>query len=414
MATRKLTRWQKAGALVPMALLVTAWGAALSSNGLANAADTDAESVPDVPATAFGDPASVEATPGIDPRAGAANAVSTLSPNGIPSAALYAYRRAESLLGRADAECKLPWNLLAAIGRVESNHGRINGSSLDTDGLATPGIYGIPLDGRNGTARIDDTDGGKLDQDTVFDRAVGPMQFIPGTWSSVGVDANADGVKDPQDINDAATAAGVYLCAGPGDLSTDADARDAVGRYNRSSAYVDLVMEISGKYASGDYTESPNGYRVAPTYTNRSSDQTYTQAERKKYADKEQQSTSKPTKPGSGGNGTGGSTGGGSGTPGTPGNPGTGTPGTGTPTTPGGGSGGGSTSLGGVVDDVVGSNPVTKPLEPITKPVTETLTFLEAQLTCDAKSGTLLGGNLLNPAAVKAYKACMATYGYTV
>ena len=61
-----------------------------------------------------------------------------------------------------------------------------------------PGIYGIPLNGSNNTAVIRDTDGGTYDRDLTWDRAVGPMQFIPGTWRTVGVDANGDGRKDPR------------------------------------------------------------------------------------------------------------------------------------------------------------------------------------------------------------------------
>ena len=100
MAARSLSRWQKAGALVPMALLVAAWGAAVSTGGLATAASSDDVAVPDVPQSALDQPASVEDAPGIDARGGADNAVSSLSPNGIPAAALYAYRRAETLLAR--------------------------------------------------------------------------------------------------------------------------------------------------------------------------------------------------------------------------------------------------------------------------------------------------------------------------
>ena len=184
MGARKLTRWQKASALVPMAVLVGAWGAMVTSGGLATASgDNTGSDIPSVPSTAFEDPASVQPTPaGIDEKAGLAGTVSTLSTNGIPSSALYAYRRAETLLGKADASCKLPWNLVAAIGRVESNHGRTNGNALNADGVATPGIYGVALDGNDGRAKITDTDTGALDNDSVYDRAVGPMQFIPGSW----------------------------------------------------------------------------------------------------------------------------------------------------------------------------------------------------------------------------------------
>jgi len=103
--------------------------------------------------------------------------------------ALDAYQRAATLVEAADPSCHVDWALLAAIGRVESNHARFGGNRLDAAGVAQPGIIGIPLDGSRGTARITDTDGGSLDRDTVYDRAVGPMQFIPSTWRVVGVDA---------------------------------------------------------------------------------------------------------------------------------------------------------------------------------------------------------------------------------
>ncbi len=387
MAVSRLSRWQKAGALVPMALLVTAWGAALSSGGLASASGSDAGVVPDVPNASLDQPASVQEAPGIDSRAGADSAVSTLSPNGIPSAALYAYRRAETLLGKADSSCELPWHLLAAIGRVESNHGRTNGNSLNTQGVATPGIYGVALDGNDGRRRIADTDAGKLDNDTVLDRAVGPMQFIPSTWSSVGVDADGDGRKNPQDIDDAATAAGVYLCAGPGDLSTDSGARAAVGRYNHSDSYVDLVMKISARYAAGDFTESPNGYTVSPMLTNQSADQTLTQAQRNKSKDREIKANQpKPTPTtgtgGTGGTGTGGSTGGGTG----------GSTGGGTVTS-------GSGTLGGVVQDLGDG----LGLGGVTKPVTDLLSRTEATLRCTLRYP-------LGPAS--SFAACMDSFGY--
>ena len=278
---RQLSRLQKASALVPMAVLVGAWGAALTNTGLAIAAGgSDADIIPDVPSSAFDQPATVEGTPGgIDPRAGADGAMSTLATNGIPAAALYSYRRAETLLSKADASCKLPWNLVAAIGRVESNHGRSNGNALTADGLAQPGIYGVPLNG-NGVAKISDTDKGTFDKDTVWDRAVGPMQFIPGTWSNVGVDSDNDGKKNPQDIDDAATAAGIYLCAGSGDLSTDPAARTSVKRYNHSDSYVDLVMKISAAYANGDFSQSPDGYPSSSIITSQSNDQTLSPKQR--------------------------------------------------------------------------------------------------------------------------------------
>ena len=170
--------------------------------------------------------------------------------SGIPAQALAAYQAAQRLLAEADPGCKIDWALLAGIGKVESDHGRWGRNLLDAAGTAVPGIYGIPLTG-SGVARITDTDGGRYDRDVVYDRAVGPMQFIPGTWQSVGADGNGDGRKDPQNIADAATAAGVYLCSGSGDLTQPSDLTRAVLRYNYSMDYVTKVTSIAASYRAG-------------------------------------------------------------------------------------------------------------------------------------------------------------------
>ncbi|HEV7147895.1 MAG TPA: lytic transglycosylase domain-containing protein [Pedococcus sp.] len=182
---------------------------------------------------------------------------SVMTASGIPAVALAAYQRAARLVDAADAQCQIDWALIGAIGKVESNHGRYGGNGIASNGAVLPGIYGIPLNGTNNTAVIHDTDGGVLDHDPVWDRAVGPMQFIPGTWRSVGVDATGSGTKDPQNMYDAAAAAAVYLCSGPGQLNTDAGARNAVMRYNQSQAYVDEVMAIAAAYRGG-YTVVPD------------------------------------------------------------------------------------------------------------------------------------------------------------
>jgi hypothetical protein len=164
---------------------------------------------------------------------------------GIPSVALDAYQRAA---GSAPADCGITWELLAAIGRVESNHGRYGGASLDSDGRMNRPILGLRLNGGT-TARITDTDDGQLDGDTQFDRAVGPMQFIPGTWAAYGRDGNADSRRDPQNVYDAAAAAASYLCAAGRDLSDLAGRQRAVFAYNHSSAYVSNVLALAAQYA---------------------------------------------------------------------------------------------------------------------------------------------------------------------
>ena len=180
----------------------------------------------------------------------------TLDNDGIPTRALESYRSAVALVNTADPDCNIDWALVAAIGRVESDHARFGGNQLDPAGVAQPGIIGIPLDGSNGTARIMDTDRGLLDRDTVYDRAVGPMQFIPGTWAGAGADADGDGAKNPQDMTDAAAAAAIYLCSGPGDLGQPADLDAAIMRYNASDSYVRTVIAIAEAYRQG-VTELP-------------------------------------------------------------------------------------------------------------------------------------------------------------
>ena len=186
-----------------------------------------------------------------------------LAANGIPTRAVQAYQRAATA-----ADCSIPWTLVAAIGRVESNHGQFAGATLLSDGRSDPPIVGIPLDGRPGVAEIKDTDGGKWDGDTTFDRAVGPMQFIPGSWAAFGVDGDGDGKADPFDIDDAAASAAKYLCrAGGGDLSSEASQRNAVYSYNRSTSYVDTVMALAAVYAGGAPIDgsAANGPIAVPT-----------------------------------------------------------------------------------------------------------------------------------------------------
>ncbi|MFD4326601.1 lytic transglycosylase domain-containing protein [Nocardioides sp. NPDC058538] len=183
---------------------------------------------------------------------------SAASASGIPRAALAAYQRAETVINAADETCNIDWQLLGAVGYVESDHGRFGGSTLGADGVSSPGIYGVPLDGTNDTQAIEDTDGGQYDRDKIWDRAVGPMQFIPTTWSAVGVDADGDGQRNPQDINDAVLAAAVYLCSGPYDLGSEAGRHEAVLRYNRSPSYADQVLRTRVAYLKGDYAAVPD------------------------------------------------------------------------------------------------------------------------------------------------------------
>ncbi len=166
----------------------------------------------------------------------------------IPNRMLVAYLRAAQWSARVAPACRMTWWVLAGIGRVESGHA--GSAAIGADGSTFPRIIGIALDGSNGTAVISDSDGGSLDNDTESDRAVGPMQFIPSTWRSSGVDASGDGVADPHNIFDATFAAARYLCAGARGLPVDTEAgfRAAAFSYNHSASYVQKVWDGSAGY----------------------------------------------------------------------------------------------------------------------------------------------------------------------
>lgn len=170
--------------------------------------------------------------------------------SGVPSRAVTAYGAAELAQRSQTPECRLSWATLAGIGRVESDHGRFGGGAVDVDGVARPPIIGIPLDGTNNTREIRDTDGGRLDGDTVYDRAVGPMQFLPTTWERFGADGNGDGVRDPHQLDDAALASAAYVCANDRDTGSGQGWWDGVLAYNASADYARLVWAAANRYAS--------------------------------------------------------------------------------------------------------------------------------------------------------------------
>lgn len=162
---------------------------------------------------------------------------------GIPVAAVRAYGAATLREALDDPGCHLGWTTLAGLGWVESQHGTIGGRVLGDDGRADRPIYGPLLDGRHGTAAIRSAGGG-------WDRAVGPLQFLPSTWAAWAADGDADGVADPQDLDDAALAAGRYLCGAGGDLATGPAWVSAVLAYNHADAYVNAVYVAASTYAT--------------------------------------------------------------------------------------------------------------------------------------------------------------------
>lgn len=199
-------------------------------------------------------------SPNPSPSAGTGPITPAGSEAGIPATVLDAYKKAEAALREAKPGCNLPWQLLAAIGRVES--GQARGGRVTADGTTISPILGPQLDG-NGFALIKDTDNGAYDGNSAYDQAVGPMQFIPSTWAWAGRDGNDDGKKDPNNIYDAALAAGHYLCRNNWDLSDQGDLDRAILSYNQSREYLNLVMRWLEYYRKGTH-EIPDGTGTLP------------------------------------------------------------------------------------------------------------------------------------------------------
>ncbi|MEV7396360.1 lytic murein transglycosylase [Aeromicrobium sp. NPDC092404] len=168
---------------------------------------------------------------------------------GIGTVALEAYALASVRLAREQPGCHVGWSTLAGIGSIESGHGTFGGSRVEADGDTTRPIVGPPLDGTSGTARIpSDEESEKWHGDTEWDRAMGPMQFIPSTWRRWESDGNDDGTADPNNIVDAAYAAARYLCASGRDLRTGEGWTQAVFSYNHSEEYVRNVVARTNSF----------------------------------------------------------------------------------------------------------------------------------------------------------------------
>lgn len=166
---------------------------------------------------------------------------------GIPAMALSAYRNAERMMAAAVPKCGVSWNLLAGIGRIESAHA--NGGATDARGTAVRPIYGPALDGTlPGNEIIElSRNAGRV----TYARAMGPMQFLPGTWARYASDGDGDGRADVQNLYDSTLAAARYLCSGGMNLRDPSQVMSAILRYNNSVAYARNVLSWAGGYATG-------------------------------------------------------------------------------------------------------------------------------------------------------------------
>ena len=171
----------------------------------------------------------------------------------VPFALVDAYDRA---VLASPTQCHLTVSLLSAIGQVES--GNLAGETLDAHSRATPPVLG-PLPDHAGRGALPDTDGGLWDESSTWDRGVGPMQLIPAAWRTAAVDLDGDGIRDPQDVYDAAGAAMVHLCSGGRDLATPAGLRAAVLDYHPTDAFLRLVLSWKRHFDTHPLMETTSG-----------------------------------------------------------------------------------------------------------------------------------------------------------
>ena len=166
---------------------------------------------------------------------------------GIPGMALKAYRNAERMMAAAYPGCGVSWNLLAGIGRIESMHA--NGGATDASGTPVSPIYGPALDGTlpGNEVIVQSAQAGRV----IYARAMGPMQFLPGTWARYASDGDGDGRADVQNLFDSTLAAARYLCSGQLNLRDQSQVMSAILRYNNSVAYARNVLGWAAAYATG-------------------------------------------------------------------------------------------------------------------------------------------------------------------
>jgi murein DD-endopeptidase MepM/ murein hydrolase activator NlpD len=117
---------------------------------------------------------------------------------------------------RAGTAYGIPWQVLAAIDKIESNFGQNMG----------PSSAG----------------------------AIGWMQFMPDTWLRWGFDADGNGVADPWNAADAIYSAARYLAASGGQT----DVSRAIFSYNHADWYVNEVLQLANVYGQGGTTETAN------------------------------------------------------------------------------------------------------------------------------------------------------------
>lgn len=206
------------------------------------------------PAVQVAEPVTVEA----DAALGFVPPSDGLDAADIPEGALAAYQRASQVMSAADTTCNLPWTLLAGVAHAETDHGATVRREVTADGALSEPYVSPPLDGRGGRGQVADTDTGSLDGDRRWDRRLGVFRVLPTTWAAVGVDADDDGVRDPQDLDDAALAVAVLLCSGDEDLAKPQEARDALRHVHDSRRFVEAAAAAADAYEQTSESLAPS------------------------------------------------------------------------------------------------------------------------------------------------------------
>ena len=167
-------------------------------------------------------------------------------PYHIPERALQAYAYAAYAVEQEQG-CAVGWQTLAALGDVLTQHGQVNSTTIDEDGVTSKPIRAVaPAAG--GKKSVPDTDGGDIDGDSTKDIPVGPMQLMPSRWEQYGTAAEPGNTPNPDNIDDAALTTAKITCSA-GDLTSPEGWTTAVSEFNPSPVFLKAVHKKAKEYS---------------------------------------------------------------------------------------------------------------------------------------------------------------------
>jgi len=176
-------------------------------------------------------------------------AVLALAAAGNASADTFRVVHQHSSRGAAAAPAAIPFN--------QARQGPLPFAALRVIWQAAGTRYGIPWQVLAAINKVETNFGSNLGPSSAG--AVGWMQFMPSTWARWGLDANGDGIADPNNPTDAIFSAARYLagCGGQFDIAR------AVYCYNHSQAYVSEVLRLAALYGhGGDLAAGPGLFSI--------------------------------------------------------------------------------------------------------------------------------------------------------